>query len=136
MFNPQAKPIHHENKALGVSFTLPARLTPLMDSKFWDGVERMRSLCESFGHPFTGALERGGITGAAMEAGIVQEWKCDTMPAMPTDMKEIDLRVVYWVAPIISEYVTTRIAVPKVSFWRRVGQRLLEALNRTRSNSD
>jgi hypothetical protein len=58
---------------------------------------------------------------AARDAGLIQNWRSETMPDLMTDeVKEMHAFLIVWVAQQVSEWINSQRDVDPKSFWRRL----------------
>jgi hypothetical protein len=89
------------NESLGASFELPDRLTV-------DQLDEYQCIIgahlKDYEDAFLSAIRfRAIVYGAAVEAGLIGNWRCDAMPDM---QQPTDAMVISWVGQVIQEYVS------------------------------
>jgi hypothetical protein len=95
-----------ENAALGVSFELPDRLTVDQLDDYQTKIGQY--LAEHQGGFLSNVRYRAMAYAAAVEAGIITNWQCATMPDLrPADVGAADARVISFVGLAVDEYITT-----------------------------
>ena len=120
------------NPELECSFRLPDVYTAGTDARYWQAFNEGKEIAEREGIPFMGAIQWGCVLGAALQSGLIEDWKCASLPELP-QAKSLEgvggaiLPLAYWAGPIIDAYIAEQLRVPKVSFWGRV-RRVFTAL--------
>lgn len=96
------------NPTLKVSFVLPERLSLGAYDRY------QIAMAKGSGVELTQARFNALVFGAAVEAGLVSEWQCDSMPTLPPpDVNAVDAVVVIFCGQTIAEWVRAQVTVPK-----------------------
>ena len=99
------------NEKLGVSFTLPDRLTV---DQLDDYQQRIAGYLNQYKDGFLSSVRyRAMCYSAAVEAGLISDWQCSTMPDLrPQDVGSADAQVISFVGSEVDQYVTSFTTIP------------------------
>lgn len=122
------------NPEFSASFEFPEFLTVRQDAAYQRAVNDCIDTAKAAGHAIEGGVAYAVIVAAAFESGLLRGWSCPSMPRKPESVDEVDIAVVYWLGPLVHEWVEQQRHVPKVGFLRRLIWRLTKKLTR-RPNS-
>lgn len=98
------------SEKLGVSFELPDRLTV---DQLDDYQRRIGVYLSEYKDGFLSSMRyRAMIYAAAVEAGLIGSWECETMPDVkPADIGGADAQVINFVGSEVDAYITAYTAI-------------------------
>lgn len=106
------------NLYLKTSFDFPDKLTVRARDTF---TRLVHEYSQKYGEKVSTIIYNGIIFGAAINAGLLVNWKCETVPTLgESDLENLDSDITEWAGPIIEKWYTEKRHIPKVSFLRRL----------------
>lgn len=107
-----------ENKYLKTSFDFPDKLTIRARDTF---TRLVFEYSQKYGDTVSAVIYNGIIFGAAINAGLLVNWKCESVQTLTeTDLENLDSDITEWAGPIIEKWYKEKRHIPKVSFLRRL----------------
>lgn len=99
------------NEQLGVSFTLPDRLTVDQLDEYQ---RKVAGYLGEYKDTFLSTVRyRAMQYSAAVEAGLIDEWQCASMPeARPANIGAADAQVISWVGGEVERYIKGYTDIP------------------------
>ncbi len=109
------------NLYLKCSFEFPDKLTVRAKDTFLRLLEESQKKYADADGRWSAIIANGVYFGAAINAGLLLNWKCESVPTLgETDLEQLDSDITDWAGPLIYEWFTRKRHIPKVSFLRRL----------------